>query len=115
MDIVFQLRNAEIVIDNTGIGKKIIHSACQSMRKEVSDVFFFYHYVEMRSEHRACDNPMERNDPVAVLLSLPKVIPQALRSAFRSFAISISKIVTGANLRSPVLALPALHRRGRCS
>ena len=81
MDIVFQLRNAEIVIDNTGIGKKLIHSACQSMRKEVSDVFFFYHYVEMRSEHRACDNPMERNDPVGVLLSLPKVIAHALRAA----------------------------------
>lgn len=81
MDIVFQLRNAEIVIDKSGIGNKLIKLACQPMRKEVSDLFFFFHYVEMRSEHRACDNPMERQDPVGVLLSLPKVIAHALRAA----------------------------------
>jgi hypothetical protein len=81
MDIVYQLRNAEIVVDNTGIGKELINSACQPMRKEVSDIFFFYHYVEMRIEHRACDNPMERHDPIGVILSLPKVIAHALRAA----------------------------------
>jgi predicted nucleotidyltransferase len=81
MDIVFQLRNAEIVIDKTAIGNKLINSACQPMKKKVSDVFFFYHYIEMRGEHRACDNPMERQDPVAILLSLPKTIAHALRAA----------------------------------
>jgi len=81
MDIVYQLRNAEVVIDNTGIGNELTNSACQPMRKEVSDEFFFYHYVEMRSEHRACDNPMERHDPIGVMLSLPKVIAHALRAA----------------------------------
>ena len=81
MDIVFQLRNAEIVIDKSGIGEELIKLASQPMRKEVSDVFFFYHYVEMRSEHRSCDNPMERHDPVGVLLSLPKTIAHALRAA----------------------------------
>ncbi len=81
MDIIFQLRNAGIVIDNKGIGNELIKLACQPMRKEVSDVFFFYHYVEMRSEHRASDNPMERHDPVGVLLSLPKTIAHALRAA----------------------------------
>ncbi|MHA2472890.1 MAG: hypothetical protein ACXAES_06635 [Promethearchaeota archaeon] len=81
MDIVFQLRNAEIVIDRTGIGDKLIKSACQPMRKEVSDCFFFYHYIEMRGEHRASDNPMERHDPVGVLLSLPKTLAHALRAA----------------------------------
>ena len=81
MDIVYQLRNAEIVLDNTGIGEELINLACQPMRREVSDTFFFYHYVEMRSEHRACDNPMERHDPIGVILSLPKVIAHALRAA----------------------------------
>ena len=81
MDIVFQLRNAEIVIDRTGIGNELITSACQPMRKEVSDCFFFYHYIEMRGEHRASDNPMERHDPVGVLLSLPKTLAHALRAA----------------------------------
>jgi len=81
MDIIFQLRNAEIIIDNTGIGGELINTVSQPMRKEVRELFFFYHYVEMRGEHRACDNPMERNDPVAFLLSLPKVLAHALRAA----------------------------------
>lgn len=81
MDIVFQLRNAEIVIDKSGIGNELIKLACQPMRKEVSKIFFFYHYVEMRGEHRASDNPMERHDPVGVLLSLPKTLAHALRAA----------------------------------
>lgn len=81
MDIVYQLRNAEIVIDKTGMGNELIKLACQPMRKEVSNVFFFYHYVEMRSEHRASDNPMERHDPIGVMLFLPKVIAHALRAA----------------------------------
>jgi len=81
MDIIFQLRNAEIIIDNTGIGEELINSVSQPMRKEVRDLFFFYHYVEMRGDHRACDNPMERHDPVAFLLSLPKVLAHSLRAA----------------------------------
>ena len=81
MDNIFQLRNAEIINDNTGIGNELINSASQPMRKEVREIFFFYHYVEMRSEHRACDNPMERHDPVAFLLSLPKVLAHALKAA----------------------------------
>jgi len=81
MDIVYQLRNAEIVLDESGVGNELIKLACQPMRKEVSELFFFYHYVEMRGEHRASDNPMERHDPVGVLLSLPKTIAHALRAA----------------------------------
>ncbi|KKN39080.1 hypothetical protein LCGC14_0747120 [marine sediment metagenome] len=81
MDIVFQLRNAKIVIDKFGVGNELIKLACQPMRKEVSEIYFFYHYVEMRREHRASDNPMERHDPVAVLLSLPKTIAHALRAS----------------------------------
>ncbi|MFX1454981.1 MAG: hypothetical protein ACFFDB_06360 [Promethearchaeota archaeon] len=80
MDNIFQLRNAEIILDNTGIGNELINSAIQPMRKEVKDLFFFYHYIEMRSDHRACDNPMERHDPVAFLLSLPKVLAHALKA-----------------------------------
>ena len=81
MDIIYQLRNAEIVIDKSGIGNELIKSACKPMRKEVSELFFFYHYVEMRSEHRSCDNPMERHDPVGVSLALTKTIAHSLRAA----------------------------------
>ena len=81
MDIVYQLRNAEIVLDKSGRGSELIKVACKPMNKEVGDLFFYFHYVEMRSEHRACDNPMERRDPIGFLLSLPKVIAHALRAA----------------------------------
>jgi len=51
------------------------------MREEVRRAMFLYHYVEMRSDHRACDNPMERGDPPALLFSLPKVLGHGLRAA----------------------------------
>jgi len=81
MDTIYHLRNAAIMTDNVGAAEQLVRAARRPMRQEVSDAFFFYHYVEMRSEHRACDNPMDRRDPVAVLLSLPKTIAHALRAA----------------------------------
>jgi hypothetical protein len=81
MDTIYQLRSAEIITDNTGAGGELIRLARRPMREEVSQAFFFYHYVEMRGEHRACDNPIQRSDPVALLLSLPKVIAHALQAA----------------------------------
>lgn len=81
MDAICQLRGAEIITDGTGAAGQMIRLARRPMRKEVSEALFFYHYVEMRGEHRACDNPMERGDPVGFLLSLPKVIAHALRAA----------------------------------
>jgi hypothetical protein len=81
MDTIYQLRGAEIITDASGAAGEMICLARRPMREEVSKALFFYHYVEMRSEHRACDNPMERGDPVAVLLSLPKVLAHALRAA----------------------------------
>jgi len=81
MDRVFQLRNAIAIFDETGCAERLITAAQNPMRPEVGSAFFFYHYVEMRGEHRACDNPMNRHDPVALLLSLPKVVAHALRAA----------------------------------
>lgn len=80
MEHIFQLRYAEILIDNLDC-ENLFSSAHNEMKKVVSRTFFFYHYVEMRSEHRACDNPMERHDPVGTLLSVPKTISHALRAA----------------------------------
>jgi len=81
MDTICHLRNAVVLSDPTGAADELVRLACRPMRQAVSDAFFFYHYVEMRSEHRSCDNPMERNDPVASLLSLTKTIAHALRAA----------------------------------
>jgi len=81
MDLIYHLRSAEVITDPAGVGGELIRTARTPMRREVSKAFFFYHYVEMRSEHRACDNPMERSDPAALLLTLPKVIAHSLRAA----------------------------------
>jgi hypothetical protein len=51
------------------------------MREDVRHAFFFYHYVEMRGEHRACDTPIDRNQPVPLLLFMSKTIAHALRAA----------------------------------
>ncbi len=81
MDIIYQLRTSKIISDNTGIAKKLVQLAKRPMRKEVSNAFFFFHYVEMRGEHRACDNPMERGEPVGIILSLTKTLSHAMRAA----------------------------------
>jgi predicted nucleotidyltransferase len=81
MDLAYQLRNAEVLIDNAGVGIELIQLARNPMRKDISDAFFFYHYVEMRGDHRSSDNPMNRHDPVGVLLSLPKILAHALKAA----------------------------------
>lgn len=81
MDILYQLRHAEIITDPVGAGTLLIKTAAKPMRESVRNAFFFFHYVEMRGEHRACDNPMNRNEPVGTLLSLSKTLAHALRAA----------------------------------
>ena len=81
MDVIFQLRRAVVLWDGAGEAEELKRLAAQRMRREVSKAFFFYHYVEMRGEHRACDTPMERGDAVAVVLSLTKAMGHAMRAA----------------------------------
>ncbi len=81
MDLIYQLRRAAVLFDHTGAAAELIALADRPMPPHVRRALFFWHYVEMRGEHRACDNPMERGQPVGVLLSLPKVVRHALQAA----------------------------------
>jgi hypothetical protein len=81
MDKIYQLREAEIMTDHTGTAVELVQVARRPMPKNVSEAFFFYHYVEMRGEHRSCDNPIERADPAALLLAMAKTITHAMRAA----------------------------------
>jgi len=81
MDLIYQLRHAAIVEDADGQAAGLIALARRPMAPAVRDGLVLHHYVEMRSEHRACDNPMARGDGVAVLLSMTKMIAHALRTA----------------------------------
>lgn len=81
MDTIYQLRHSEVLTDPCGIAQPIIDRARRPMSEAVRQAFFFHHYVEMRGEHRACDTPIDRNQPVPLLLFLGKTIGHALRAA----------------------------------
>jgi len=81
MDLIYQLRLAVIFADDIGLAHRLQALARQPMPKEVRDAMFFWHYTEMRGEHRACDNPMQRVDPPATLFSLSKTITHGLQAA----------------------------------
>lgn len=80
MHLIAELRQAVILADHTGKARELLDMARRSMRDEVRRAFFFYHYVEMRGDHRSCDNPMERGHSFAVLASLAKTLAHALRA-----------------------------------
>lgn len=81
MDQIYQLRLAVIFADDLAVAHRLQALARQPMPKEVRDAMFLWHYTEMRGEHRACDSPMDRVDPPAVLFSLTKAITHALQAA----------------------------------
>jgi len=80
MPLIAELRLAVVLGDPQGAGQGLIDLARQPMRPEVRLAWFRYHYVEMRSEHRACDNPIERGDPVGVLLAMTRTLEHAMRA-----------------------------------
>ena len=80
MDLIYQLRNAEIISDNTGAAEQLIRLARKPMSRRVSEAFFFYHYVEMRGERRACVGPMQRGNPIGLLLAASKAIAHMLKA-----------------------------------
>lgn len=51
------------------------------MRPDVRTAFFRYHYVEMRGDHKACQSPTNRGDPLALLQLASKTLGHALRAA----------------------------------
>ena len=81
LPLIAELRRAVGLLDPTSSGQRLIDFAQLPMRPEVRRAWLCYHYVEMRGEHRAIDNPIERGDPVAILLALTKALEHAMRAA----------------------------------
>jgi len=81
MDTIYQLRLAEGIGGDESAGSALKALAQRPMRPEVRETLFFYHYTEMRSEHRACDTPIERGHGTAVLLGMSKALAHALQAA----------------------------------
>jgi hypothetical protein len=79
--LIAELRVAETLADPRDEAGSLVRFARQPMREEVRRAWFRYHYVEMRGEHRAADNPIERGDAVAVLQAMTQTLSHALRAA----------------------------------
>ncbi|HEV2294894.1 MAG TPA: hypothetical protein VGR35_13660 [Tepidisphaeraceae bacterium] len=79
--LIAELRTAIVLADPTGDAELLVRRAQLPMRDEVRHAWFAHHYIEMRSEHRACDNPIERGDAAALLLALTPAVAHALRAA----------------------------------
>ena len=80
MDTVFHLRRCEVITAPSDAMAQLVREARTPMRRQVSHAFFFYHYVEMRGEHPACTNAIERRMPLPLLLTVPKMLAHALRA-----------------------------------
>lgn len=78
---ICELRRAQVLVDRSGFAPELIALANKPMSAEVRRVWAMYHYIEMRSEHRACDTPIERGDATALFLAVGPMISQALRCA----------------------------------
>lgn len=79
--LIAELRKSCVLIDALNEAESLIGRARMPMSENVLRTWFAHHYIEMRSEHRACDNPIERRDATAVLLALTPTIAHALRAA----------------------------------
>ncbi len=80
-NLIYEFRHAVILQDPDGWGDKMLALARQPMPAAVRAAWFAHHYIEMRSEHRACDNPIYRNDAVALLQAMTPTISHSLRAA----------------------------------
>jgi hypothetical protein len=81
LPFIAELRQADILADPHEQASHLVMFARNPMREEVRRAWFCYHYVEMRGEHRAADNPIERGDSVAVLQATTQTLSHALRAA----------------------------------
>jgi hypothetical protein len=81
MQLISELRYAVVINDPNGLATELIAQAQRLMSDKVRLAWFRYHYVEMRSEHRACDGAIERGNASALLIGVSRAIQHALQAA----------------------------------
>ncbi|MEO6436281.1 MAG: hypothetical protein ABIP55_11060 [Tepidisphaeraceae bacterium] len=80
--LISELRHALVLSDPRGIAAGILADSCKPMSEQVRRAWFCHHYVEMRGEHRACDNAIDRGGHAfAVLLGATRALEHALQAA----------------------------------
>jgi hypothetical protein len=78
--LIYELRRSVLLQDDAW-GQQLIATASRPMSDAVREAWFAYHYIEMRSEHRACDNPINRGDAIALLLAVQPTLTHAMQAA----------------------------------
>jgi hypothetical protein len=82
MELISELRYGVALSDPSALAADLLREARKPMSDAVRRAWFRYHYVEMRSEHRACDGAAERpENPTAMLIGATRTIEHALRAA----------------------------------
>ncbi|MFT3785964.1 MAG: hypothetical protein QM770_07340 [Tepidisphaeraceae bacterium] len=80
LPLIYELRHA-VVFGDEGLLEDTLLLAKRPMSDAFRRARFMYYYVEMRSEHRAIDNPIDRGDSVAMLLAIGKTLERALQAS----------------------------------
>jgi len=81
LQLISELRPARIVYDPDEWAAGILRVARRPMNAQVRLAWFRHHYIEMRSEHRAAGDAVERGDALALLQSATAALTHALRAA----------------------------------
>jgi hypothetical protein len=82
MELISELRYGIVLGDLSGVGLELLQAARKPMSDAVRQAWFRYHYVEMRSEHRACDGSVDQHDnPAAIVITAAKALQHAMQAA----------------------------------
>src|SRR3954447_1626524 len=80
--LIAELRRTTLFEDNANnSAAAIVARARRAMPEDVRRAWFRYHYVEMRSDHRAADTPIDRGDAIAVLQAVTRTLIHAMQAA----------------------------------
>lgn len=82
MVLVNEISDAVVIADKKRVFDHFVELSKRPLSDAVKYAFFFHNYVEMRSYHRSCDNPIERSDRFGALYNVMGTIKHAFQAAF---------------------------------
>jgi len=82
LELISELRYGIVIAGSPAVAVELLRAARKPMSDAVRHAWFRYHYVEMRSDHRACDGSVDQQDnPAATLIAVAKTVQHALQAA----------------------------------
>lgn len=128
LELISELRYAVILSDPAALADELLMLSRRPMSDAVRLAWFRYHYVEFRSEHRAAQGPIERGEPIGLLIAMTQAIEHALQAAMvldrepyryskwlarmATRTLTGAKVVAGAENIIAAIDSDALHHSG---